>query len=50
VDKAKNIIICNWDTKPGYSGVPNEIYKLDKVVLKLGDAKDTVSDIIQKLS
>jgi NAD(P) transhydrogenase subunit beta len=47
VDKAKNIIICNWDTKPGYSGVPNEIYKLDKVVLKLGDAKDTISKLIQ---
>jgi len=46
VDQAKNIIIFNWDTKPGYSGVPNTIYELDKVILRLGDAKETLKAII----
>ncbi len=23
---AKNVIICNFDTKPGYGGVPTALY------------------------
>jgi NAD(P) transhydrogenase subunit beta len=42
---AKNIIIFNKDTNPGYAGVPNTLYELDKVILKLGDAKDTISEV-----
>ncbi len=26
VDAAKNIIICNFDEKPGYAGVDNPLY------------------------
>ena len=46
VEHAKNLIILNRDTNPGYSGVPNTIYKLGKVILKLGDAKETISEIL----
>ena len=42
---AKNIIIFNKDTNPGYAGVQNTLYELDKVILKLGDAKDTISEV-----
>jgi NAD(P) transhydrogenase subunit beta len=41
-EKAKHIIICNFDTKPGYSGVPNPLYSSEKAILMLGDAKETV--------
>ena len=43
VQRAKSVVICNWDTKPGYAGVPNTLYEMDKVILKLGDAKETVA-------
>ena len=46
VDRAKHIVVLNKDTKPGYSGVPNTIYKMDKVILILGDAKETIAPII----
>ena len=46
VKKAKNIIICNKDTKPGYSGVDNPLYNDDNVILLLGDAKDSIKIII----
>ena len=43
-EKAKHIIICNFDTKPGYSGVPTAVF-IRKVILMLGDAKETVEHL-----
>ena len=43
---AKNVIICNFDENPGYAGVPNPLYKMSNTLLLLGDAKETVSQVI----
>jgi len=49
-DKGKHIIICNFDLKPGYAGVPNPLYEMkDKVHLLLGDAKDSIDTLLSKL-
>ncbi|NLL43468.1 MAG: NAD(P)(+) transhydrogenase (Re/Si-specific) subunit beta, partial [Firmicutes bacterium] len=40
-DHAKQVLVCNFDTKPGYAGVDNSLYEMDKVELLLGDAKDS---------
>ena len=45
VADAKNVIICNFDTKPGYAGVPNPLYENDKTIMMLGDAKETVNEL-----
>ncbi|MBR6625782.1 MAG: NAD(P)(+) transhydrogenase (Re/Si-specific) subunit beta, partial [Mailhella sp.] len=45
IDKAKNIIICNFDDKPGYAGVPNPLYTSDDVLLLLGDANDSLAKL-----
>jgi len=42
VEKAGHIIICNKDTKPGYSGVDNPLYSRKNTTLFLGDAAETV--------
>ena len=50
-DKGKHIIICNFDLKPGYAGVPNPLYEMkEKVHLLLGDAKDSIDTLLSKLS
>lgn len=49
VDKCRNIIVFNYDLKPGYAGVENPIYKRKDVCLQLGNAADTLSALIQKL-
>ena len=50
VDQAKHVVICNYDLKPGYAGVPNPLYeKSEGVTLKLGDAKESVTNIISEL-
>ena len=43
VDQAPEVIVCNFDLKPGYAGVENPIYTREKgVFLELGDAKETL--------
>jgi len=42
VHEAKKVIVLNLDEKPGYSGVDNPLYKEDKTILLLGDAKDNL--------
>ena len=43
VDQAPEVIVCNFDLKPGYAGVENPIYSREKgVYLELGDAKETL--------
>lgn len=46
---AKHVIICNFDRKPGYAGVPNPLYDADNAVLLLGDAKETVASLLSAL-
>jgi len=50
VDQAKEVIVCNFDLKPGYAGVENPIYKRETgVYLCLGDAKETLMKIINEI-
>jgi NAD(P) transhydrogenase subunit beta len=46
VDEAKHIIVCNMDTEPGYSGVPNPLYNQQNVHLMLGNAAETLDELI----
>ena len=46
VEKAPMAVFCNFDTKPGYAGVPNPLYEADNVLLMLGDAKESVQKLI----
>ena len=43
---AKCVIICNFDDKPGYAGVPNPLYEAENTIMMLGDAKETVADLM----
>ena len=45
VEKAPMAVFCNFDTKPGYAGVPNPLYEADDVLLMLGDAKESVQKL-----
>ena len=47
VDEAPEVIVCNFDLKPGYAGVENPLYTREKgVYLELGDAKETLLRLI----
>jgi len=42
---AKQIVVCNMDQKPGYSGVDNTLYLSEKAIGLWGNAADTVPQI-----
>jgi NAD(P) transhydrogenase subunit beta len=44
-EKAKHVIICNLDEKPGYSGVDNLLYKMPHVITVWGNAIETVPQL-----
>ncbi|MGP1477772.1 MAG: NAD(P)(+) transhydrogenase (Re/Si-specific) subunit beta [Phocaeicola sp.] len=47
VDQAPEVIICNFDLKPGYAGVENPLYsRKEGVYLLLGDAKESLNKLI----
>ena len=49
-EKAKHLIICNYDLKPGYAGVENPLYSRSKGVnLLLGDAKETLAGLLKNI-
>jgi len=50
VADAKEVIVCNYDLKPGYAGVENPLYTREQgVYLCLGDAKETLMGIINDI-
>ena len=49
-DEARNVIVCNLDDRPGYSGVENPLYGHSHTIMLLGDAKLTVSRLIEGLA
>ena len=50
VAEAKNVIVCNLDTKPGYSGVDNSLYEMPNVHLMLGNAAETVKQLVESIN
>ena len=49
-EKAKKLIICNYDLQPGYAGVPNPLYEPNpNTMMLLGDAKDSLNKILENI-
>ncbi len=47
--EARQVIVCNLDDRPGYSGVENTLYRQPHSILLLGDAKETLARLLQGL-
>ncbi len=47
--EAKTVIVCNFDAKPGYSGVENTLYNNPKTIMLIGDALATARDLTAAL-
>ncbi len=49
VDKAKLAIVCKRSMAPGFAGIDNELYIHVNTRMLFGDAKDSISKIVQGL-
>ena len=47
--EARHVLVCNYDDKPGYAGVPNPLYKQENTIMLLGDAKDTLNKLLAEM-
>jgi NAD(P) transhydrogenase subunit beta len=46
VDKARTVIFVKRSMNPGFAGVDNELFYLDKTMLVFGDAKKVMTDLV----
>jgi NAD(P) transhydrogenase subunit beta len=50
VDKARTTMVIKRSLNPGFAGIDNPLYYMDKTLMLFGDAKKFVSDIVHELS
>jgi len=49
VDRAHTVMVIKRSMSPGFAGIDNELYYMDKTLMLFGDAKAFVSDIVKEL-
>jgi NAD(P) transhydrogenase subunit beta len=50
VDKARTVMVIKRSMSPGFAGIDNPLYYLDKTLMLFGDAKSFVNNIVRELS
>jgi NAD(P) transhydrogenase subunit beta len=50
VDKARTVMVIKRSMSPGFAGIDNPLYYLDKTLMLFGDAKAFVGDIVHELA
>jgi NAD(P) transhydrogenase subunit beta len=49
VDKAQTVMVIKRSMNPGFAGIDNELYYMDRTLMLFGDAKAFVSAIVKEL-
>jgi proton-translocating NAD(P)+ transhydrogenase subunit beta len=50
VDKAHTVMVIKRGMSPGFAGIDNELYYMDKTLMLFGDAKAFVTGLVKELS
>jgi len=49
VDKARTVMVIKRSMNPGFAGIDNELYYMDRTLMLFGDAKAFVTEILKEL-
>jgi len=50
VDRARAVMVIKRGMSPGFAGIDNELYYMDKTMMLFGDARSVVSDLAREVS
>jgi NAD(P) transhydrogenase subunit beta len=50
VDRAKTVVAIKRSMNPGFAGIDNELYYLDRTLMAFGDAKQVLGDVVKSLA
>ena len=50
VDKARTVMVIKRGMSPGFAGIDNPLYYLDKTLMLFGDARSFVGSIVRELA
>ena len=50
VDRARTVMVIKRSMSPGFAGIDNELYYMDKTMMLFGDAKSVVGELVKELS
>ncbi len=50
VDKARTVMVVKRGMSPGFAGIDNELYYLDRTLMVFGDAKAVVGGLVRELA
>jgi NAD(P) transhydrogenase subunit beta len=50
VDQARTVMVIKRSMNPGFAGIENELYFMDKTLMLFGDAKGVVAEVVKELA
>jgi NAD(P) transhydrogenase subunit beta len=50
VDQARTVMVIKRSLSPGFAGIDNELYYMDKTLMLFGDAKAFLTNIVKELA
>ena len=49
VDYARNVIVMKRSLSPGFAGIDNDLFYMDKTLMFFGDARDSMSSLVREV-
>jgi NAD(P) transhydrogenase subunit beta len=50
VDRARTVMVIKRSMSPGFAGIDNELYYMDKTMMLFGDARSVVGDLAKEIA